>query len=63
MFGTANINIKLEWQGTQLNVVAADPAMLVQQQLRRINILDLDIWFVRTHTDAAHEFRILLQTR
>ena len=58
MFGTANINIKLEWQGTPLDVDATDPAMLVQQQLRRVSFLDLDIRFVSSHGSTAFEFRI-----
>ena len=33
MFGTANINIKLEWQGTPLDVDATDPAMLVPYKI------------------------------
>ena len=45
-------------QGTPLDVDATDPAMLVQQQLRRVNFLDLDIRFVSSHGSTAFEFRI-----
>ena len=55
---TANINIKLEWQRTPLDVDATEPAMLGQQQLRRVNFLDLDIRFVSSHGSAAFEIRI-----
>ena len=58
IFEAANINIKLEWQGTPKDVDAADPAMLVQHQLRRVNFLDLDIQYVRSHGSAALAFKI-----
>ena len=57
-FEAANRNIKLEWQGTPTGVDAADPAMLVQHQLRRVNFLDLDIQFVRSDGSAAFAFKI-----
>ena len=58
MFEAANRNISLEWQGTLTGVDAADPAMLVQHQLRKVNFLDLDIQFVRSHGLAAFSFNI-----
>lgn len=58
MLGAANRNIKLEWQGTPTDVDAADPAMLVQHQFRRVNFLDLDIQFIRSLGSAVFEFRI-----
>jgi hypothetical protein len=58
VFEAANINIKLEWQGMPTDVDAADPATLVQHQLRRVNFLDLDIQYVRSHGSAAFAFKI-----
>ena len=57
-FEAANRNIKLEWQGTPSGVDAANPATLVQHQLRRVNFLDLDIQFVRAHGSATFAFKI-----
>ena len=58
MFEAANKNISLEWQGTPTGVDASDPAMLVQHQLRRINFLDLDIEFIRSHGSATFAFKV-----
>lgn len=57
-FEAANKNIKLEWQDTPTEVDLADPALLVQHQLRRVNFLDLDIQFVRSQGSAAFAFKI-----
>jgi hypothetical protein len=56
-FEAANRNIKLEWQGTPTGVDAANPATLVQHQLRSVNFLDLDIQFVRAHGTATFAFK------
>ena len=44
--GTANANIKLEWQGTPSAVDAVDPAKFDQYKHRRVNFLDLNIRIV-----------------
>ena len=57
MFEAANINIKLEWQGTPVGVDATDPAVLVHHQ-RCVYFLDFDIQFVCSHRSAELTFRI-----
>lgn len=57
-FGTANSNIKLEWQGTPSATDAENPAKFNQHQHCRVNFLDLDIKIVSLQGSPVFEFRI-----
>ena len=61
-FGSANDNIKLEWQGTPPSVDATDPARFIQDQHRRVSFLDLDIRIVYSAGSADFAFKIYRKT-
>jgi hypothetical protein len=57
-FGTANDNIKLEWQGTPSTEEAINPAKFDQHQHRQVNFLDLDITVVYSPGSADFAFKV-----
>jgi len=61
-FGSANDNIKLEWQGTPSSEDATDPAKFDQDQHRRVSFLDLDIQVVYSAESADFAFKVYRKT-
>jgi hypothetical protein len=61
-FGSANNNIKLEWQGTPSSVKAADPASFIHDQHKKVSFLDLDIQVVYSAGSAFFAFKIYRKT-
>ena len=57
-FGAANPSIKLEWQGTQLEADATDPAKFDRYKHRQVNFLDLDVRIVYSIERANFEFGV-----
>ena len=61
-FGSANDNIKLEWQNTPSSVDANHPARIAQDQHRRVSFLDLDLRVVYSTGSAEFAFKVYRKT-
>jgi hypothetical protein len=57
-FNNANINIKLEWQGTTSIEDAIDPRKYNKLGLLHVNFLDLDINIVRSEISTYFNFKV-----
>ena len=61
-FGSANYNMKLEWQSILSSVDAINPARFAQDQHKRVSFLDLDLQFFYLTGSAKFAFKVYHKT-
>jgi hypothetical protein len=62
-FGTANDNIKLEWQGTPSTEEAINPAKFDRHQHHQVHFLDLDITVLYSPGSEDFAFKVYRKQR
>ena len=61
-FGSANYNMKLEWQSILSAVDAINPARFAQDQHKRVSFLNLDLQFFYLTGSAKFVFKVYCKT-